>query len=35
VIGKQGRTFKSIRATLNAVAARTYCKLVLQVIEEN
>jgi uncharacterized protein len=35
VIGKQGRTAKSIRTILNAVAARTNRKVVLEIIEEN
>jgi predicted RNA-binding protein YlqC (UPF0109 family) len=34
VIGKQGRTVKSIRTILNAVAARTNRKVVLEIIEE-
>ena len=34
VIGKQGRTAKSIRTTLNAVASRTNRKVVLEIIEE-
>ena len=34
VIGKQGRTAKSIRTILNAVAARTNRKVVLEIIEE-
>jgi uncharacterized protein len=35
VIGKQGRTAKSIRTILNAVASRTNRKVVLEIIEEN
>ena len=34
VIGKQGHTVKSIRIILNAVAARTNHKVVLQIIED-
>ena len=34
VIGKQGRTVKSIRTILNAVASRTNRKIVLEIIEE-
>ena len=34
VIGKQGRTVQSIRTILNAVASRTNCKVVLEIIEE-
>jgi len=34
LIGKQGRTVKSIRTILNAVASRTNCKVVLEIIEE-
>jgi predicted RNA-binding protein YlqC (UPF0109 family) len=34
VIGKQGRTAKSIRTILNAVAARTNRKVVLEIIED-
>ena len=34
VIGKQGRTVNSIRSILNAVASRTNCKVVLEIIEE-
>ena len=33
VIGKQGRTAKSIRTILNAVASRTNRKVVLEIIE--
>ena len=33
-IGKQGRTVKSIRIILNAVAARTNRKVVLEIIED-
>ena len=34
VIGKQGRTAKSIRTILNAVASRTNRRVVLEIIEE-
>jgi len=34
VIGKQGRTVKSIRTILNAVASRTNRKVVLEIIQE-
>ncbi len=34
VIGKQGRTAKSIRTILNAVASRTNRKIVLEIIED-
>jgi len=34
VIGKQGLTVKSIRVILNAVAARTNRKIVLEIIED-
>ena len=34
VIGKQGRTAKSIRTILNAAASRTDRKVVLEIIEE-
>jgi predicted RNA-binding protein YlqC (UPF0109 family) len=34
VIGKQGRTAKSMRTILNAVASRTNRKVVLEIIEE-
>ena len=34
VIGKQGRTAKSIRTILNAVASRTNRKVVLEIVEE-
>jgi predicted RNA-binding protein YlqC (UPF0109 family) len=33
VIGKQGRTAKSLRIVLNAVASRTNRKVVLEIIE--
>ncbi|HKN11839.1 MAG TPA: KH domain-containing protein [Candidatus Binatus sp.] len=33
VIGKQGRTAKSIRIILNAVAARNNCKVTLEIVE--
>jgi predicted RNA-binding protein YlqC (UPF0109 family) len=35
VIGKQGRTAKSIRTILNAAASRTNRKVVLEIIEDN
>jgi predicted RNA-binding protein YlqC (UPF0109 family) len=34
IIGKQGRTAKSIRAILNAAASRTNRKVVLEIVEE-
>ena len=34
VIGKQGRTAKSIRTILNAAASRTNRRVVLEIIEE-
>jgi predicted RNA-binding protein YlqC (UPF0109 family) len=34
VIGKQGRTAKSIRTILNAIASRTNRKVVLEILEE-
>lgn len=34
VIGKQGRTAKSIRTILNAAASRTNRKVVLEIVEE-
>jgi predicted RNA-binding protein YlqC (UPF0109 family) len=34
VIGKQGRTAKSLRVVLNAVASRTNRKVVLEIIED-
>ena len=34
VIGKQGRTAKSIRTLLNAAASRTNRKVVLEIVEE-
>jgi predicted RNA-binding protein YlqC (UPF0109 family) len=34
VIGKQGRTAKSIRTILNAVASRTNRKVILEIVEE-
>jgi len=34
VVGKQGRTVNSIRTILNAVASRTNCKVILEIIEE-
>jgi uncharacterized protein len=35
IIGKQGRTAKSIRTILNAAASRTNRKVVLEILEEN
>lgn len=35
IIGKQGRTAKSIRTLLNASASRTNRKVVLEIVEEN
>jgi hypothetical protein len=35
IIGKQGRTAKSIRTILNAAASRTNRKVVLEIIEES
>ncbi len=34
IIGKQGRTAKSIRTILNAAASRTNRKVVLEIMEE-
>jgi hypothetical protein len=34
IIGKQGRTAKSIRTILNAAASRTNRKIVLEIVEE-
>jgi len=34
VIGKQGRTAKSIRTILNAAASRTNRKVILEIVEE-
>jgi predicted RNA-binding protein YlqC (UPF0109 family) len=34
IIGKQGRTAKSIRAILNAAASRSNRKVVLEIVEE-
>lgn len=34
VIGKQGRTAKSVRTILNAVASRTNKKVILEILEE-
>ncbi len=34
IIGKQGRTAKSIRTLLNAIASRTNRKIVLEIVEE-
>jgi uncharacterized protein len=33
VIGKQGRTVKSIRTILNAAAARSNCRVNLEIVE--
>ncbi|HEX9273519.1 MAG TPA: KH domain-containing protein [Candidatus Binatia bacterium] len=35
IIGKQGRTAKSIRTIVNAAASRTNRKVVLEIVEEN
>jgi uncharacterized protein len=35
IIGKQGRTAKSIRTILNAAASRNNRKVVLEIVEEN
>jgi len=35
IIGKQGRTAKSIRTLLNAVASRDNRKVILEILEEN
>jgi hypothetical protein len=35
VIGRQGRTAKSIRALLNAAASKTNRKVILEIVEEN
>jgi uncharacterized protein len=35
IIGRQGRTAKSIRALLNAAASRGNRKIVLEIVEEN
>jgi hypothetical protein len=35
IIGKQGRTVKSIRTILTAAASRTNRKVVLEIVEEN
>ena len=35
IIGKQGRTAKSIRTILNAAASRTNRKVVLEIIEDS
>jgi uncharacterized protein len=35
IIGKQGRTAKSIRTILNAAASRTNRRVVLEIVEEN
>ena len=35
VIGRQGRTAKSIRTLLNATAAKTNRKVMLEIVEEN
>jgi uncharacterized protein len=34
IIGKQGRTAKSIRTLLNAAASKTNRKIVLEIVEE-
>jgi len=34
IIGKQGRTAKSIRMLLNAAASRTNRRVVLEIVEE-
>ena len=34
IIGKQGRTAKSIRTILNAAASRTNRKIILEIVEE-
>ena len=34
IIGKQGRTAKSIRTILNAAASRTNRRIVLEIVEE-
>ena len=34
IIGKQGRTAKSLRTILNAAASRTNRKVVLEIVEE-
>ena len=35
IIGKQGRTAKSIRTLLNAAASKTNRKVVLEIVEES
>lgn len=35
VIGRQGRTAKSIRTLLNAAAAKSNRKVILEIVEEN
>ena len=35
VIGRQGRTAKSIRTLLNAAASKTNRKVILEIVEEN
>jgi hypothetical protein len=35
IIGKQGRTAKSIRTILNAAASRTNRKVVLEIVEDD
>ncbi len=35
MIGRQGRTAKSIRTLLNAAAAKTNRKVMLEIVEEN
>ena len=34
IIGKQGRTAKSLRTILTAAAARVDCKVVLEIVDE-
>jgi len=34
VIGRQGRTAKSIRTLLNAAASKSNCKVILEIVEE-
>ena len=35
IIGKQGRTAKSLRTILNAAASKTNRRIVLEIVEEN
>ncbi len=35
IIGKQGRTARSIRTILNAASARTHRKVVLEIVDES